>query len=88
MPGDQGRHGYAAGRAGPMAATPTLADTSGMSRPALVGRTSAVAALDRPWGGGRGPSGLYMTGEAGIGKTRETHGTARCPAWLLVLWDN
>src|SRR5215218_3573968 len=89
MLGDQGHHGHDAGGSRPYGGD---ADTGGMSRSALVGRASAVAALERTVGeAAAGRGGLvFITGEAGIGKTALARHTAQqaLQCGVLVLWGS
>src|SRR5512132_2536544 len=89
MLGDQDHHGHDAGGSRPYGGD---ADTSGVSRPALGGRASAVAVLDRAVGeaaAGRGGLAL-ITGEAGIGKTALARQMAQhaVQRGVLVLWGS
>jgi AAA ATPase domain len=89
MLGDQGHHGHDAGGSRPDGGD---ADTGGVSRSALVGRASAVAALERAVGEAAGGQGglVFITGEAGIGKTALARETAQHAAegGVLVLWGS
>src|SRR5512132_929190 len=89
MLGDQDHHGHDAGGPRPYGGD---ADTSGVSRPALVGRASAVAVLDRAVGeAAAGRGGLvFITGEAGIGKTALARQMAQhaVQRGVLVLWGS
>src|SRR5829696_481954 len=89
MLGDQDHHGHDAGGSRPDGGD---ADTSGVSRPALVGRASALAALDRAVreaAAGRGGL-VFITGEAGIGKTALAQDVAgrAAESGALVLWGS
>ena len=89
MLGDQDHHGHDAGGSRPNGGD---ADTGGVSRSALVGRASVVAALNRAVGeaaGGRGGL-VFITGEAGIGKTALARHMAQqaLQRGVLVLWGS
>jgi tetratricopeptide (TPR) repeat protein len=89
MLGDQDHHGHDAGGSRPNGGD---ADTGRVSRSALIGRASAVAALDRAVGeAAAGRGGLvFITGEAGIGKTAlARHMAQQAPQrGVLVLWGS
>jgi tetratricopeptide (TPR) repeat protein len=90
MLGDQGRDG--GHDAGGSRRDDGDVDRCGVSLSALVGRASAVAALDRAVAAAAAGRGglVFITGEAGIGKTALTQEAARRAAnWgTLVLWGS